>query len=164
MSVVPIRLWPDPCLSVECAAVQADDPGMPALIRDLLDTMYAAKGRGLAAPQIGVMKRVFVVDVTWKEAKPAPMVFINPQILEHSSDSVVADEQCLSIPALPMPVLRPERVQLAWRRPDGTEARQGFDKAEARCIQHELDHLNGLVIFDHQTPDNRNKLEAVYDA
>ncbi|SLN29436.1 peptide deformylase [Pseudooctadecabacter jejudonensis] len=157
-----IRLWPDPVLSAPCRAVDLDDPDLPDLITDLYDTMYAAKGRGLAAPQIAILKRVFVVDVTWKEGVRDPRVFINPQVMETTGPQVAMDEQCLSIPDLPMSVMRHEAVTLRWSSLDRVEHTARFDGTLARCIQHEFDHLNGAVIFDHQSPETRTTLEARY--
>ncbi len=155
-----VRMWPDPVLSQNCTAV--DPIGASALIDDLLDTMYEANGRGLAAPQIGTLARVFVVDVTWKEGTRDPRVFINPEVLSAGDDIVTMDEQCLSIPDLPMPVRRPENIHLRWSTRDGQTQTANFDGILARCIQHELDHLNGTVILDHQSPEDRARLEASY--
>lgn len=155
-----VRLWPDPVLSQNCATVDPAD--CATLIHDLFDTMYAANGRGLAAPQIGVLQRVFVVDVTWKDGTRDPRAFINPEILTVSEDIVSMDEQCLSIPDLPMPVRRPEHIRLGWSTRDGASQSARFDGILARCIQHELDHLNGTVILDHQAPQDRARLEATY--
>ena len=161
MSVRPVELWPDPRLTQVCAPVEAPDP---ALIADLFDTMYAANGRGLAAPQIGVLHRVFVVDVSWKEGARRPQAFVNP-IIRHVSEEVgTTEEQCLSIPDLPMPVTRPKTVTLDWRDASFSPQRAEFTGIEARCILHELDHLDGRVIFDHQDRASRAKLEAAYVA
>jgi len=157
----PLRIWPDPVLSQICAPVSLDDPDLPKLIDDLIDTMYAAKGRGLAAPQIGVLKRVFVVDVTWKEGPPDLRVFINPEVALAKGE-VEMDEQCLSIPDLPMPVARPEEIMLRYADRNGKLAVTQFTGILARCIQHETDHLDGKVIFDHQSPEDRATLEAAY--
>nr|WP_255599409.1 peptide deformylase [Hasllibacter sp. MH4015] len=158
-----ILLWPDPRLSRVCAPADADDPALPALIDDLFETMYAAKGRGLAAPQIGVMQRVFVVDVAWKEGTPAPMAFVNPHLSFHDEVAhAEMEEQCLSIPDLPMPVTRPSSVQIAFIDRLGMSQDEMFEGPAARCIQHEFDHLNGRVIFDHQAPKARTEFEARY--
>ncbi|AGI66044.1 peptide deformylase [Octadecabacter antarcticus 307] len=157
-----IRLWPHAVLTQTCAPASLNDPDLDGLIEDLFDTMYHAKGRVLAAPQIGVTKRVFVVDVTWKDGIRDPRAFINPQITETAGDTVFMDEQCLSIPDTPMPVARPEAVQLRWANRDGGLETAPFDGILARCIQHELDHLNGTVIFDHQSPEVRAELEVAY--
>lgn len=159
MSVRPVLLWPDPRLSAVCDHVARVDQ---QLIEDLYDTMYAANGRGLAAPQIGVMQRVFVVDVTWKEGARSPRVFVNPVVQSRGEDMRSMEEQCLSIPDLPMDVHRPEAVVLAWDTPEGHRMEETFTGILARCILHELDHLDGRVIFDHQTPARRAELEATY--
>lgn len=157
-----VRLWPDPVLTQPCAPIDLADPHLPALIADLFDTMYAAKGRGLAAPQIGVLQRVFVVDVSWKEGTPDPRAFVNPVLRGAGEDRGTLDEQCLSIPDLPMPVTRPEQIELDWHTADGAASSAVFNGLLARCIQHEFDHLNGTVIFDHQAPAARMQLEAAY--
>lgn len=157
-----VRLWPDPVLSQMCDAADPTDPALPSFINDLFDTMYAANGRGLAAPQIGVLTRVFVVDVTWKEGRPDPRFFINPKIISHDDSTSTMDEQCLSIPELPMPVVRPDGVTLRWQNVGGGIQEDRFDGVFGRCIQHELDHLNGTVIFDHQSPETRAELETAY--
>jgi len=159
-----LRLWPDPVLSQNCERIDLSDPDLPTLIQDLLDTMYAAKGRGLAAPQIGVTKQVFVVDVSWKEGVRDPRIFINPRAVVGTGEDTTMDEQCLSIPDVPMPVTRNERVQLGFDTPDGSYVFATFEGMLARCIQHEFDHLKGTVIFDHQTPEDRATLEARYAA
>ncbi|MBL4626609.1 MAG: peptide deformylase [Roseicyclus sp.] len=163
MSVRPILLWPDPRLTQVCDPFVSGDPALAGLIEDLFDSMYAANGRGLAAPQIGVLRRVFVVDVSWKEATPDPRVFINPRLVQGGdTDICTMEEQCLSIPGVPMPVDRPQSVQLQWETPDWQPKGLSFDGVLARCVQHELDHLNGRVIFDHQPPERRATLEAQY--
>lgn len=157
-----VRLWPDPVLSQPCDTANLFSPVLPALVSSLFDTMYAASGRGLAAPQIGVLKQVFVVDVSWKEGAPDPRTFINPFILSRGDSEVVMDEMCLSIPDVPMPVSRPERIELRWCDLNAQPQRAWFDGILARCIQHEFDHLNGKVIFDHQSPAKRAELESAY--
>jgi peptide deformylase len=115
----------------------------------MLDAMYAAPGRGLAAPQVGVTQRLFVMDTTWKDAAPTPQVFVNPQIIWCSETATTMDEGCLSIPGQLVPVTRPAEVDLRWQSLDGTtqQARQtGF---AAACVQHEVDHLDGILCTDH---------------
>nr|WP_245398757.1 peptide deformylase [Oceaniglobus trochenteri] len=154
--------WPDPVLSQVCAPVALFDAGLKALIDDMFATMYAAPGRGLAAPQVGRALRLFVMDVTWKEGTPSPFAFVNPQILWASDDLGTADEQCLSIPDVPMPVERPQTVRMRWQGHDGAWQEQELSGMAARCAQHELDHLDGIVIFDRVAPDLRAGLEAGY--
>ena len=162
MAIREILEVPDPRLKTVSTPVEKFDGELKTLVEDMFETMYAANGRGLAAPQIGILKRVFVVDVSWKEGTFDPRVFINPAIQSTSGDIVTLNEQCLSIPDLPMPVDRPDRIQLSWTARDATPASATFDGILARCIQHEFDHLNGQVIFDHQSPENRSALEAAY--
>lgn len=163
MVLRPVLLWPDPRLREICAPVDPGAAETAALIDDLFETMYAANGRGLAAPQIGVLSRVFVVDVTWKEGDRSPRAFINPVLTyESGEDSGTLEEQCLSIPEIPMPVTRRAGVIVTHQTPDGKTATEVFDGIMARCIQHEADHLDGKVIFDHQSPTARQGFEAQY--
>ena len=157
----PILTWPDPRLSQVCTPVTDD---ATALANDMLDTMYAAPGRGLAAPQIGEMRRVFVMDATWKDAAPTPMVFVNPEITNASDATTTLDEGCLSIPGILAPITRPAEVTMRWTTLNGDTAEQSFTGFEAACVQHELDHLNGKITFDHLTPAARIQAEADYTA
>ncbi|MEM8851013.1 MAG: peptide deformylase [Pseudomonadota bacterium] len=144
MPVLPIVLHPDARLRAVADPVEAD---VADLTRDMLDTMYEAKGRGLAAPQVGVPRRMFVMDCAWKESLPDPRVFVNPEIVA-SEGQQVNDEACLSIPDTPRRLARPRRVVLAFDGPKGrrNEAFEGF---AAACICHEVDHLDGVLILDH---------------
>jgi len=160
MSVLPVLIWPDARLSQKCAPV-VDGP-LDDLIADMFETMYAAKGRGLAAPQVGVMQRLFVMDITWKEGVPSPVVMINPTIMAAERIPVTADEGCLSIPGVLVSVERPKAVTVQWTAAEGDIHMADFDGVEARCIQHEFDHLNGVVTFDHLSPQARAKAEAEF--
>ncbi|MCV2889375.1 peptide deformylase [Ruegeria aquimaris] len=161
MSVLPILTWPDARLSRRCAPVEGIVPD--DLIRDMFDTMYAAKGRGLAAPQVGVMQRFFVMDVGWKEGAPSPMAMINPVIMAAERVPVEMEEACLSIPGLSVPVTRPKAVTVQWTAPEGDIHMADFDGFEARCIQHEFDHLNGVVTLDHLDPQARAAMLSEYE-
>lgn len=160
MSVLPILIWPDARLTQRCEPVGAEP--LDDLIADMFDTLYAAQGRGLAAPQIGVMKRLFVMDCSWKEAAPSPMVMINPTIMAAERSLVVADEGCLSIPGILVPVERPKAVTVQWTAAEGDIHLADFDGFEARCIQHEFDHLNGTVTFDHLSGADRVRAKAEF--
>lgn len=163
MAVLPILRWPDPRLGMVCDPLVArEDPTQ--LITDMFDTMYDAPGRGLAAPQFGVMKRLFVIDVTWKDGPRSPMAFLNPRILETSDRCSDGEEGCLSIPGITTVVSRPDWVVLAWHDPDGTQHARRFDGAGARCAQHELDHLNGIVTLQHLDPVARRAADTQYAA
>ena len=159
-TVLPILLWPDPRLSQNCDHVGHAD--MRPLIADMFATMYAAKGRGLAAPQVGVMKRLFVMDVTWKEGEKSPMVMIDPVVMACERVPVVLDEMCLSVPDVIVPVERHKAVTMQWTDATGDIHMGDFDGAEARVIQHEFDHLNGMLHFDRISPDLRAALEPPY--
>lgn len=160
MGVRPILRWPDPRLSERCAPVEHEP--LDDLIADMFDTMYAAQGRGLAAPQIGVMKRVFVMDCGWKEGESRPIAMINPTIMAAERVPVVGDEGCLSIPGVLVPVERHKAVTVQWTAPEGDIHMDDFDGFEARCIQHEFDHLNGMVTFDRIDAGLRAELEGAY--
>lgn len=160
MSVLPILTWPDPRLSQRCDSVEGEVP--QDLIQDMFDTMYAANGRGLAAPQVGVMQRFFVMDVGWKEGEPSPMVMINPVIMAAERVPEVMEEGCLSIPGITVAVERPKAVTVQWTAAEGDIHMADFDGFEARCIQHEFDHLNGTVTFDHLDADKRRTAEAQF--
>lgn len=162
MAERPILMWPDDFLSEPSAPVVGRDEAVLGLIADLVDTMYSANGRGLAAPQVGVSQRIFVIDVTWKEGTPDPITFINPVITAHSEATHVVMEQCLSIPQLPMPVTRPSEIDVSWETVSGAQKAAHFSGDAARCIQHEFDHLEGRMIFDHQSAEDRAALEAAY--
>lgn len=142
--ILPIVLHPDPILRVACRPVSGD---ATALARDMLDTMYAAPGRGLAAPQVGIAERLFVMDCTWKEGLPDPRVFLNPVVVARDGRQV-NEEACLSIPDAPRRVARPASVTLEWDGGDGRR-REAFAGFAAACICHEMDHLDGVLLFDH---------------
>ena len=160
MAVLPILKWPDPRLSQTCDHVGHED--MRPLIADMFDTMYAAPGRGLAAPQVGVMKRLFVMDTTWKEGEKTPLVMIDPVVMAYERVAVTMDEACLSIPGVSVPVERFKAVTMQWTDETGDIHMGDFDGAEARVILHEFDHLNGVVHFDRIPPELRAELEPPY--
>lgn len=163
MSVLPILTWPDPRLSQVCQPV--DDPDAVApLIADMFDTMYAAPGRGLAAPQVGLLARIFVMDPTWKDGEKTPFVCINPVITAASEDERVGEEACLSIPDVSADVRRPSEITLAYTDQNGTRREERLTGFAATCAQHELDHLDGLVIFDRLSAEDRANLEAKFEA
>lgn len=164
MSVREIVLWPDPLLTETCAPVAEITPEIETLAKDMLETMYAAPGRGLAAPQVGVLSRVFVMDVGWKEGKSDPLVCINPMLQEVGEERAVREEGCLSIPGVLAEVNRPAQVQMVWTGLNGARYVQSFDGFAAACVQHELDHLDGVVTFDHLAADDRATLMAEYAA
>lgn len=144
--VRPIVQHPDPRLR-QVSRGLPDDPA--ALARDMLATMYAAPGRGLAAIQIGLPWRMFVIDPYWTDTGPSPLVALDPELLEPSAETVTATESCLSIPGRPVDVTRPAAVTLRWTGLDGLRRETRLEGIAAICAQHEYDHLEGVLILDH---------------
>lgn len=144
-----IRLHPDPVLRAPCGPVEGD---ATALARAMLDAMYEARGRGLAAPQVGEALRLFVMDVSWKDGLPDPRVFVNPALVWTAAETAVAEEACLSIPGRPRRVRRPVGCRIGFDGPDGRRV-EAFAGAAARCALHEMDHLDGRLILDHPETD-----------
>lgn len=164
MSILPILRFPDPCLRRPALPVARVDDEIRQLAADMLATMYAAPGRGLAAPQVGVLRRIFVTDVSWKEGTPAPRVFINPVILDASEEMAVRVEGCLSIPGIDCPVARPAEVTLQWQDETGAMLTARMRGIEATCVQHELDHLNGRLCIDLLAESDRIAASAALSA
>lgn len=164
MSVLPILIWPDTRLTETCVPVADITPEIEQLAADMLETMYDAPGRGLAGPQVGAMVRIFVVDTGWKEGKSDPLVCINPMLQQVSEARATQSEECLSIPGVCADINRPERIQMVWTGVNGARYVQSFEGFAAVCVQHELDHLDGVVIFDHLSAADREGLIAEYQA
>lgn len=148
MAILPIRSYPDPVLRVRCAEVERFDDDLRRLVSDMIETMHAAPGIGLAASQVGVEKQVAVVDLSVGEDPEALYVLVNPRIVE-SSGSVVDIEGCLSIPEFTDKVTRPSLLTLEAFDADGREYRMEVADWLARAICHELDHLEGVLFVDH---------------
>jgi len=154
MALLPIYETPDPVLREISTPVETVDDALRALIDDMFDTMYAAPGIGLAAVQVGVPKRLLVIDLQEPEEEDGepvrdPRVFINPEILETSETTQPYQEGCLSVPDQYAEVLRPDRVRARWVDRDGTQHEQWIHGLLAVCLQHEIDHLNGILFIDH---------------
>lgn len=146
MACRPIRLFPDPILKTVCTEIDLADPELPGLVTDLIDTVAASPGVGLAAPQIGVAKRIFVVDL-----RPQPghelIVLINPEILSRDHPKT-GREGCLSIPDFTANVQRPQEIVIRGLSPTGQPLVLHSEGLEAVCLQHELDHLDGILFLD----------------
>ena len=164
MTRLPIVLFPDPILRRPCLAVSPADASLRQLAADMLETMYAAPGRGLAAPQIGVARRLFVMDCGWKTGTPTPRVCLNPEILDAAPGLAINTEGCLSIPGVSAQVARPEWVVLRWQDLDGAVHEHRLEGFESVCAQHELDHLNGRLCIDLMTEDARGAASATLAA
>ena len=149
MALRPILILPDPQLRLVSEPVVTIDGEIHRLIDDMFETMYDAPGIGLAAIQIGVPKRVVTVDVAKKDEPRAPQVFINPEIIGKSEEFSVYEEGCLSIPDIHEDVERPDRVRVRYLDRDGKQQEIEADDLLATCLQHEIDHLNGVLFIDH---------------
>lgn len=160
MSVRPIVMLPDPRLRKAAAPVAEVNDAVRALADDMLETMYDAPGIGLAATQIGVMKRVFVMDCVGKDEPPAPLVLLNPEIVWASDELETSEEGCLSIPDVYEDVTRPAQVRLRWLGLDGAVHEEEFGDRWAVCAQHELDHLNGRLFIDYLGAVKRTMITA----
>ncbi|MDB5414007.1 MAG: peptide deformylase [Rubritepida sp.] len=155
---LPILLVPDARLRLKARAVEAgDDDSVRDLSARMLATMYAAPGIGLAAPQVGSGLRLIVLDVGPKDA-PEPMVLVNPEILAASREMAIREEGCLSLPGQYADVERPERVKVRWRGLDGMRHETEAEGLLGVCLQHEIDHLNGVLFVDHLSPLKRNMM------
>lgn len=156
MSVLPIRIFPDDVLREECAEVDTFDEELRTLVDDMVETMHAAPGVGLAAPQVGIARRVMVVDLSVGEDPDQVLVFVNPEILD--PEGKVSDvEGCLSIPGLSEKVERPERIRVKARNASGEEFEMEADDWLARAICHEADHLDGILFVDRLKGLRREK-------
>jgi peptide deformylase len=142
------------------APVEAVDDELRALMDDMLETMYAAPGIGLAAIQVGVAKRVIVMDISRGDEPKAPRFFVNPQILWASDETLPYEEGCLSIPEIYDEVDRPARVRLSYLDYDGKPVEEEAEGTFAVCIQHEMDHLEGVLFIDHLSRLKRDRAIA----
>ena len=149
MTIRPILTAPDPRLQAVSTDVEKVDAEIRKLLDDMADSMYAADGIGLAAIQIGVPKRVIVIDLDQKEGKKNPRAFINPKITWASEETAVFEEGCLSVPEIWDDVERPARIKAEYLDRDGTKQLLEADGMLAPCLQHEMDHLNGVLFIDH---------------
>lgn len=149
MSIKPLIILPDPILRQTSALLEDVTPEVQSLASDMLETMYDAPGIGLAAIQIGVPKRVVVIDLHKEGEEKKPQVFINPEILSSSDDRSSYEEGCLSIPDYYAEVERPATIRVRYVDLDGKAQEIEADGLLATCLQHEIDHLNGVLFIDH---------------
>ena len=149
MAIREILVVPDPVLKQVSTPVEVVDDALRALMDDMLETMYDAPGIGLAAIQIGVAKRILVIDLDQKEGKKNPVAYINPKIVWASDETAVFEEGCLSVPEIWDDVERPARIRCEYLDRDGKAQVLEADGLLATCLQHEMDHLNGVLFIDH---------------
>lgn len=154
-----ILIHPDPRLKKVCDPVADLSDDLRKLADDMLETMYDAPGIGLAAPQIGVLNRLIVLDCVKEEGEtPRPLVMFNPEIVSSSDDLNVYEEGCLSIPDQYAEVTRPREVEVAWMDQNGNAQSEVFDGLWATCVQHEIDHLDGKLFIDYLKPLKRQMI------
>ncbi|WP_213545455.1 peptide deformylase [Vannielia litorea] len=159
MSLRDILIHPDPRLKKPADPVTEFDRELQRLADDMLETMYDAPGIGLAAPQIGEMRRLLVMDCIKDDAEePRPMVLINPEVVWTSEEKNTYEEGCLSIPEQYADVTRPAEVKVRWQGLDGAETEEQFSGLWATCVQHEIDHLNGKLFIDYLGPMKRQMI------
>jgi peptide deformylase len=149
MAVREIIIAPDPRLKVTCKAVAKVDDSVRQLMDDMLDSMYASNGIGLAAPQIGDNRRVIVCDVARKDDPPKPMFLANPEIVWESDEEMVYEEGCLSLPEHYAEVTRPTKVRIRFLDHQNEIREIEADGLLGTCLQHEMDHLDGVLFVDH---------------
>ena len=156
MSILTVIHAPDPRLKVKSAPVTRVDDEIRTLMDDMLETMYVAPGIGLAAPQVGVHKRVLVADLSGKDEDPAPIRMANPELVSTSEETAVYEEGCLSLPEEYAEVTRPARARIRYLDETDTEREIDVDGILATCLQHEMDHLDGVLFVDHISRLKRN--------
>ena len=155
----PILIHPDPRLKKRCDPVAEITDELHAIAADMLETMYDAPGIGLAGPQIGVMRRIIVMDcIKDSEAPRRPMVLINPEIVTASAEIETREEGCLSLPDQYADVTRPRAVTVRFEGEDGVRRTIEAEGLMARCLQHEIDHLDGVLFIDRVSSLRRNMI------
>jgi peptide deformylase len=157
MAILPIVILPDPKLKLVSEPVDNVTPEIRKLAADMLDTMYDAPGIGIAAIQVGVAKRVVTIDLAKQDEDKRPIVFINPEIIAGSEEIGVYEEGCLSIPEFYEEVERPAAVKVRYMDLDGKMQEMEADGLMATCIQHEIDHLDGVLFIDHISKLKRDR-------
>ena len=140
---------PDPILRKKCEPLEKVDTETKKLMDDMLETMYAAPGIGLAAIQVGILKRLVVIDISKGEEEKKPMFLINPQIIHRSKKTSIYEEGCLSLPGQFAEIERPAECTVKYIDYNGKEKEQKVDGLLATCVQHEVDHLNGILFIDY---------------
>ena len=156
MALLPIIHAPDARLKIKCSDVESVDQHLRDFMDDMLETMYAAPGVGLSAPQDGVTRRVIVCDVSREDEDPRPLKLINPEVIEASEELIVAEEGCLSFPEHFAEVKRPNHVLLRYLDEFGEQKQIDANGLLSTCLQHEIDHLEGILFVDYLSPLKRN--------
>ncbi len=160
MRDLPIELLGSPLLRQRAAEIEHFDDALRELVQAMFRTMYRAQGQGLAGPQVGVLQRVIVIDMPDDDS--AALALVNPTVVERASQTRKFEEGCLSIPGVTAPVARSTRVVVEARTPDGAPIRIEAEDALADCLQHEIDHLDGVLYIDHLSHLQRQLLLKRY--
>jgi len=158
MAILPIVVAPAPVLKAKAKPVGTVDDEIRQLMDDMLETMYDAPGIGLAAPQVGVSKRVIVLDVAGKDEPPAPLCLADPEVVWESEELVCYEEGCLSVPKQYAEVERPAVVKVRFLDRDGQRREIEAEGLLATCVQHEIDHLDGILFIDYLSNLKRNMI------
>ncbi len=158
MAIREIIIAPDPVLRKKASRVEAVDDRVRALMDDMLETMYDAPGIGLAAPQIGILERVIVVDVSAKDEERQPLRLANPEVVWTSDETFTYEEGCLSLPEHYAEVTRPAEAKIRYLDEDNAPQELHAKELLATCIQHEIDHLNGILFVDYLSALKRNMI------
>lgn len=158
MAILPILVAPDPRLKIKAKAVEVVDDEIRQLMDDMLETMYKAPGIGLAAPQVGVSKRVIVIDIAKEDEEPTPLRMANPEIIWASEDEDIYEEGCLSLPEQFADVVRPVAVRVRYLDHQNEIRELDADEMLGICVQHEIDHLEGTLFVDHLSKLKRNMI------
>lgn len=155
MSIRKIYQYPEPVLRADTREITEFNAELAELVKDMAETMYDAPGIGLAAPQIGESVKLIVVDTSTEPEEKQYMVMVNPEIVEHEG-SQIDEEGCLSVPELTAKVIRHKKVAVTYQDPDGQDQKITAEDRFAVVLQHEIDHLNGILFIDHLSPLKRN--------
>ena len=163
MAMLDIYIYDDPILRQTARPVEKITERHRQLAHDMAETMYATNGIGLAANQVGLLERLIVVDVEWSERRGNknprnPIAMLNPEILEESDNDDMVSEGCLSLPEIEGNVWRPVHIRYRYMDLNGQTVEAEAEDMKARCIQHELDHLNGILFIDRMAAEERQKL------
>lgn len=158
MAILKVYEYPHPVLKKKAEKVANVDDDMRMFLDDMLETMYAENGCGLAAPQVGVSKRVVVIDIAREGEEPNPMYMVNPEIVWKSEETEICEEGCLSLPSLRAEVERPASVRVKYLDYNGQECELLAEEFLAVAVQHELDHLDGVLYIDHVSRLKRQML------
>jgi peptide deformylase len=158
MPIRPIIKFGDPVLHRAAEPVKEIDDGIRSLLKDMVETMYAAPGIGLAAPQVGELTRIIVLDIDREDVKTGPLFMANPEIVEASDEDVSYEEGCLSVPDHYSDVVRPAKVTVRYLDRDGKQQDLTCEGLLATCVQHEIDHLDGVLFIDHISALKRNMI------